>query len=398
MTRLLRLAALSLLFIYLPVLGLILFYFFETAPFYKVAAIDPNLTAEEVLDPLDEGRTILRSFPLRREFYGEMVDGYRREYVKRGSDDDEARRRLFFRRTAYSGQVVFAAVTIRKYPDPIASRLAMINLIQFYTDTGAKINPIQGYMHLKTDQLEIFTWVDSVWLVSVFARDTAGLQSMADDMPYLGQRDGIAVPLSLDEEMLDARLILPAIGLLAGLLGWPVAASRIVALRPRGGREPLPAQELEDRLLSLNGPNRRWKIRRVGGDEFVAEWNLDDRTWQGLFGRWGLARTKAVRLRLDRLRMVVKAVEDRYRVRVVAKKKWRPNTDVSIRRRRTVGLDLSELPAPSEDGGASAPAPSKDPVLRAGRGYDVSQIKREIVDAVLNAGWAYQPVVFMRWS
>ena len=63
MTRLLRLAVLSLLFIYLPVFGLILFYFLDSAPFYKVAAIDPNLTAEEVLDPLDEGRTILRSFP-----------------------------------------------------------------------------------------------------------------------------------------------------------------------------------------------------------------------------------------------------------------------------------------------------------------------------------------------
>ena len=395
MTRLLRLAVLSLLFIYLPVFGLVLFYFFDAAPFYKVAAIDPNLTAEQVLDPLDEGRTILRSFPLRREFYGEMVDGYRREYVKRGSSD-EARGRLFFRRTAYSGEVVFAAVTIRKYADPIASRVAMFNLVQFYTDTGAKINPIQGYMHLKTEQLEIFTWVDSVWLISVFARDTAGLQSMADDMPYLGQRNGISLPLSLDEEILDTRLILPAIGLIAGMLGWPVAASRIVALRPRGGRKPLPVKELEDRLLSLNGPSRRWKIRRLGGDEFVAEWNLDDRTWQGLFGRWGLARTKAVRLRLDRLRMVVKAVEDKYRVKVIAKTKWRPNADVSIRRRRTVGLDLSELPAPSDND--SAPAPSGDPVLRAGRGYDVSQIKREIVDAVLNAGWVYQPVVFMRWS
>ena len=396
MTRLLRLAVLSLLFVYLPVLGLILFYFLDVAPFYKVAAIDPSLTAEEVLDPLDEGRTILRSFPLRREFYGEMVDGYRREYVKGPSDEEVARRRLYFRSRSYSNNIVFAAVTIRKYPDPIASRVAMINLIQFYTDTGARINPVQGYMHLRTDQLEIFTWVDSVWLISVFARDTVGLQSMADDMPYLGQRDGIFSPLSLDEEWIDTRLILPAIGLLAGMLGWPVVGSRFVALRPRGGRQPLPAQELENRLLSLNGPGRRWKIRRLGGDEFVAEWKLDDRTWQGLFGRWGLARTKAVRLRLDRLRRVVKAVEDKYKVRVVAKKRWRPNADVSIRRGRTVGLDLSDLPTPTENGGASSP--NKDPVLMAGRGYDVSQIKREIVDAVLNAGWVYQPVLFMRWS
>ena len=316
--------------------------------------------------------------------------------VKGPSDEEVARRRLYFRSRSYSNNIVFAAVTIRKYPDPIASRVAMINLIQFYTDTGARINPVQGYMHLRTDQLEIFTWVDSVWLISVFARDTVGLQSMADDMPYLGQRDGIFSPLSLDEEWIDTRLILPAIGLLAGMLGWPVVGSRFVALRPRGGRQPLPAQELENRLLSLNGPGRRWKIRRLGGDEFVAEWKLDDRTWQGLFGRWGLARTKAVRLRLDRLRRVVKAVEDKYKVRVVAKKRWRPNADVSIRRGRTVGLDLSDLPTPTENGGASSP--NKDPVLMAGRGYDVSQIKREIVDAVLNAGWVYQPVLFMRWS
>ena len=398
MTRFLRLATLSLLFVYLPVFGLILFYFLEAPPFHKVAPIDPNLTSEDVLEPLDEGRAILRSFPLRAGFYGEMVNGYRREYVKGPSKAEMARRRALFRSTSYSGDIVFSAVTIRKYPDPIASRVAMINLIQFYTDTGARINPVQGYMHLKTDQLEIFTWVDSVWLISVFARDTAGIVSVAEDFPYLQQRSGNLVPLSLDGERLDTRLILPAIGLLAGLLSWPVVASRVVALRPQGGRQPLPARALEDRLLSLNGPGRRWKIRRLGGDEFVAEWNLDDRTWQGLFGRWGLVRTKAVRLRLDRLRAVVKAVEDRYKVRVIAKNKWRPNADVSIRRRPTVGLDLSDLHVPSKSGGSPNPNPTMDPILTAGRGYDVAAIKREIVDAVLNAGWAYQPVLFMRWS
>ena len=66
--------------------------------------------------------------------------------------------------------------------------------------------------------------------------------------------------------------------------------------------------------------------------------------------------------------------------------------------RPTVGLDLSDLHVPSKSGGSPNPNPTMDPILTAGRGYDVAAIKREIVDAVLNAGWVYQPVLFMRWS
>ena len=32
------------------------------------------------------------------------------------------------------------------------------------------------------------------------------------------------------------------------------------------------------------------------------------------------------------------------------------------------------------------------------RGYDVSSIKKEIMKTALEAGWSYQPSMFMRWS
>ena len=51
---------------------------------------------------------------------------------------------------------------------------------------------------------------------------------------------------------------------------------------------------------------------------------------RGYLAGWGLVRTKAVRLRLDRLRAVVKAVEDRYKVRVIAKNNGGLMPDVSI--------------------------------------------------------------------
>ena len=89
MTNLLRLATLSLLFVYLPVFGVVLFYFVDVAPFQNIAALNPALTPQQVLDPLDEGRIIQRSFPLHRGFDDWMIEGERREYLKGSYDESE---------------------------------------------------------------------------------------------------------------------------------------------------------------------------------------------------------------------------------------------------------------------------------------------------------------------
>ena len=156
----------------------------------------------------------------------------------------------------------------------------------------------------------------------------------------------------------------------------------------------LSADELERRIMSLNGQHRRWKVGRLNKHEFVAEWQVDDRTWQGLFGRDGLTRARALRLRLARGRKAVKVAEERYEVK--SEGKWTPDGRVVSRRRPVIGLDLASWYRRVHSGDGENL--TFEIVSEAERGYDVTLIKREIAETVLKAGWSYQPALFLRWS
>ena len=155
-----------------------------------------------------------------------------------------------------------------------------------------------------------------------------------------------------------------------------------------------PVDELQRRLLSLNGDDRRWKVCRLSENEILAEWKVDDRSWQGLFGRRGLAHARSLRMRLDGRRRAVRAKDYGYRVRTEGE--WAPDGKVVIQRRPILGLDLADWrPSPKRNNGANQEGGLVSP---AEWGYDVSLIKGEIVETVLGAGWSYQPVIFMTWS
>jgi hypothetical protein len=133
---------------------------------------------------------------------------------------------------------------------------------------------------------------------------------------------------------------------------------------------------------------------RLKDREFVAEWRTKDQTWQSLFGRNGLSNSLTVWVALDTRRRLVKVVEQGHRLRTNGR--WRPDAEVEIRRKTVVRLDLVGWRNAALTDGESRPR--DDEKGRRPREYDVFSIKQEIMKTALEAGWAYQPAMFMRWS
>ena len=249
-------------------------------------------------------------------------------------------------------------------------------------------------MFSRSGSKDLYVWVDGVWLGMIYSINERWMSTLLSYFPNVARRDAPAPPLSLEVAGIREYLALPAAGLIIAILIWPVVASRSLALRPQAKVPRQPVDELRRRLLALNGDDRRWKVCRLSENEFVAEWKLDDRSWQGLFGRRGLMRARALRMRLDGRRRAVRAMDDGYQVRTEGE--WAPDGKVEIRRRPIFGLDLADWrPSSKRNNGANPGGGNASP---AEWGYDISLIKGEIVETVLGAGWSYQPVTFMIWS
>ena len=412
-----------------PVFGLVLFYLLESPVYSKTATIGRRYTPAEVLQQLDSRREIPRTLaqPLIQATQSSViVDSSLFRFAPRSltgtppvtpvadpstgvvTEVTDLRRQItrevrvrsfgaddgLYHQYVGGSPRIFTAVTVRKYSDSIRSRLGLFEMAVGIPFPDLVFNPLQGYALFRNGTQDIYSWVDDVWLITVSASPRDAMSDLSRDFPYLQVKGNAPVLLSLEGASAETILTFPAIALLLAIIGWPVLVSRTLSLRPEAVVQPLPAEELEKRLLSLNGDSRRWKVARLGEDEFVAEWKLDDMTWQGLFGRKGLKRARSLLLKLDRARRVVKTVDRRYVVR--ARGKWGAGAQVEIGNRRIVGLDLANWNPYS--GNDHSDHRAQDPVLAAGRGYDSTEIKREVVETVLDAGWSYQPALIISWS
>ena len=254
-------------------------------------------------------------------------------------------------------------------------------------------NPIKGHIYSSHGWPVVYRWVDGVWLGRLEAYNRDFMSLLVSWVPYV-EMDSNSAEFTPDRPHVPSQpFLLPALFLVAAAGVWPVAASRALKVRPRRNVKTLPTDELIAKLEALNGEGRSWKLSRTGDTDFLAEWRVIDRSWQGLFGRAGLSRAKSLRLRLQTASATVKAVEQRYVVGTEGK--WSADTVVSIRRRRSFALDLLNwlsLPV-----GADSSSPPIGPEKHTA-GYDASTIKRTIADVALNAGWSYQPVILMGWS
>lgn len=401
--NLLRLSSATLLLLVgAAAVGVLAFYLIESPPYHRTSSIEAHLTPAELLRSLGEKQRSLRflessrlslSESNRSTFIWSQIYRIRDIPPRYG---DIARAEAFFNPLGQAvGRADLSEVTLRKFADPFQSRLALLEIASSYGVPGTIYNPIQGYMFFsRSGSMDLYVWVDGVWLGMIYSINERWMSTLLSYFPNVARRGEPAPPLSLEAAGPREYLALPVAGLIIAILIWPVVASRSLALRPQAKVPRQPVDELRRRLLALNGDDRRWKVCRLSENEFVAEWKLDDRSWQGLFGRRGLMRARALRMRLDGRRRAVRAMDDGYQVRTEGG--WAPDGKVEIRRRPIFGLDLADWrPSSKRNNGANPGGRNASP---AEWGYDVSLIKGEIVETVLGAGWSYQPVTFMIWS
>lgn len=387
-------------------LGLVMSYALETAPFDRAKSIDPNLTPVEVLQVLAEARGLSseefrivssedsNSMPVSS---GGTGIGRVRHHV-----GELAWAQLRMEEDYEGPNYIYSWVLLRKFSDVIGPRLAIIRLVQESRFYNPHVNAIQGFTYYSGHwdgvviryHTKIFTWVDGVWLASVVIPDDRYEDDMLRHFPYVRTREQTSTVSLLGVLEVEQGVLLPAVGLVFAGIAWPVVASRASASRSRRSSRTMSAAEMEKALLSSNANDLRWTITKAAKDDFVTDWRARERTWQELFGRNGMTGAIALRLRLDSRRRTVKVAEERYRL--IAKGKWTPDSEVQIRRRPVIGLDLFDWDHVAEatrESDATPTTESENP-----RAYDVSVMKRRIVEAVLNAGWSYQPTIFMRWS
>ena len=380
--------------------GMVLLYAVESPPYRKISAIDPSLRPGEALRPMIRQRRLAplmhpsgKGEPLRPGFTQPRI--YQIRDVQPGLGDIARAQAYVFIPVASSPFIEgLSTVTLRKFANPLLAYIALFSLANQPDATSVTLNPVQGYVYWRVDSRQTYAWVDGVWLSAAYAIDEEWMSTMLSYLPYVEKREGPATLISLEEANPMQMLSWPLAGIVFAGLFWPILASRSLAIRPDRKAQSLPVDEVERRILSLNGDSRRWKVVRSKPNEFIAEWKVDDLTWQGLFGRGGLIRARSLRLRLDRRRRAARVAEHGYLVKLDGH--WSPDGEVMIRHRPLVGLDLLSWYRPRSN--RDEPNPALGTESTANYGYDAALIKREIAKTLVAAGWSYQPVIFMRWS
>ena len=400
------LPATVLLFVVGGALGLLISYALETAPVYRANPLDPQSTPINVLQQLVEARRLsseeFRIISSEESSSMPVSSGGTGIGHVRTNLGEVAWAQVRMEEDFEGPNYIYSWILLRKFSDPIQPRVALIRLARERRFDSPYVNPIQGFLYSSgywdgvviRYHTKILTWVDGVWLASILIPDDRYEEAMLRHFPYVKTRDQQSTFLALGDLEVEQIIVLPAIGLVLAVVVWPVVASRTSTLRPTRSSRVASADEMRRALMSSNANDQRWKISRSADNEFVTDWEARERTWQELFGRNGMTGALALRLRLDNRRKTVKVAEERYRV--IAIGKWRADGEVQIQRRPVIGLDLRDwnhLKGNSKDADPKIAPESQN------RGsYDVSMMKRKVAEAVLKAGWSYQPIIFMRWS
>ena len=158
---------------------------------------------------------------------------------------------------------------------------------------------------------------------------------------------------------------------------------------PAPGVAPVPAEELQRRLLALNNDQVPFSIAPGPGGEagdLVAEWKVVDAQWLEIFAKAGIEKTHRIYLTFDVSESEVRVLEESWDVQ------WRagvPEITVSAEafRGRTLG---------SKSFGTGYAFKGINP-LDYGQVYnyrfDVSEMKDPIATVVTGGGWTFRPVV-----
>ena len=188
---------------------------------------------------------------------------------------------------------------------------------------------------------------------------------------------GIVVPFAF----------LLALGMVTAMLEWSAA---FLVRRPTAGAVPVEPDDLRNRLLALNGSGLQYRIVTGHKSDLELEWNVVDTSWHNLFSKIKLSTIYRARMQLAPARHELRWCEWLRTSDVfIGFRGWRPV--LSFAWQLQVGyLDVVWR---GRAYGVQAGFPP-----RVERIYDFSvntvQTKREISKVVMDAGWAFRPVIF----
>ena len=177
------------------------------------------------------------------------------------------------------------------------------------------------------------------------------------------------------------------VGLVAGL-GVPLAmwrgtVSRWASIRPAAERTPCDPATLRARLLARHDPRQPFQYTSASDGTIIAEWRIADATWQQFFGRFRAVENYRATLALSPEHREVCVLEQRSGSRS-GPGEYTTNSFQGIvlfeRSRHREWALTGNLPI--------------EPREVLSYDFDVRRIKGPLIDATLDCGWAWVPVIF----
>ena len=156
--------------------------------------------------------------------------------------------------------------------------------------------------------------------------------------------------------------------------------------RAKTGVSPLSKEDLFAKLLSLNKEELPFKIEKGGEIDLLAQWKIVDASWYEIFARANLEKVHKIWLSLDENERTVRILEESYSI------SWRAGVPAfSLEMEKFQGRTIG-----SKSFGIGYAFKGPDP-LSFGKVYqyrfDVSEMKRPIVEIVTASGWNFIPVI-----
>ena len=156
--------------------------------------------------------------------------------------------------------------------------------------------------------------------------------------------------------------------------------------RAKPGVSLLSKEELLIRLLDLNREDLPFKVEKGGDVDLLAQWKIVDSSWYEIFAKANLEKVHKIWLSLVENERNVRVLEESYSV------SWRAGIPaLSLEIQKFQGHTIG-----SKSFGIGYAFKGPDP-LSFGKVYqyrfDVSEMKRPIIEIVTDSGWDFVPVI-----
>lgn len=167
-------------------------------------------------------------------------------------------------------------------------------------------------------------------------------------------------------------------------MGFMDSLKGIVRAKP--GISLLSKEELTVKLIGLNSEDLPFKVEKSDDANLFAQWKIVDASWYEIFAKANLEKVHKIWISLDENERIAKVLEESYSL------SWRAGVPaLSLEMERFQGRTIG-----SKSFGIGYAFKGPDP-LSFGKVYqyrfDVSDMKKPIIEVITGSGWDFVPVI-----